>query len=131
MLRGSPPGQDVNEAALVLQYQHGQRAFLMPGDIGKQSEDILLQQGAELKANVLLAAHHGSKTSTGEEFLTGVNPQRIVVSAGRSARQEHFPAPLNLVRWQARKIPVLITRGQGTVTCKTDGVCVKCGEMHK
>jgi competence protein ComEC len=126
VLRGSPPGQDVNGASLALRYQHGRRAFLLPGDIGKQSEDILLRQGTELKADVLLAAHHGSRTSTGENFLTALQPQLIVVSAGRSARQEHFPAPVNLALWQARKIPAMITREQGTVTCETDGEELNC-----
>lgn len=126
VLRGKSPGDDVNEAALVLHYRHGQRAFLLPGDIGKQSEEMLRRQGVELRADVLLAAHHGSRTSIGEEFLTAVNPELIVVSAGRSARQEHFPAAVNLARWQMRKIPVLITREQGSVTCRTDGKMLEC-----
>uniref|UniRef100_UPI0040564CA0 DNA internalization-related competence protein ComEC/Rec2 n=1 Tax=Candidatus Electronema sp. TaxID=2698783 RepID=UPI0040564CA0 len=127
VLRGKPPGDDVNEASLVLHYRHGRRTFLLPGDIGKQSEEMLRRQSVELRADVLLAAHHGSRTSTGENFLTAVHPELIVVSAGRSARQEHFPAAVNLALWQMRKIPVLITREHGTVTCGTDGEWLDCG----
>ncbi|WP_417909575.1 DNA internalization-related competence protein ComEC/Rec2 [Candidatus Electronema sp. PJ] len=117
---------EVNDAALVLRYQHGKRAFLLPGDIGKQSEDILLQQGIELKADILLAAHHGSRTSTGEDFLTAVQPHLIVVSAGRSARQKYFPAAANQILWQEKRIPVHITREQGTMTCTTTGITLEC-----
>ncbi|MCW5201276.1 MBL fold metallo-hydrolase, partial [Desulfobulbus sp. F4] len=119
---GSFPGEDVNNAALVLRYQHGRRAFLLPGDIGKPSEERLLRQGTNVQADVLLAGHHGSSTSTGSAFLTAVQPQLIVVSAGdNQADQLHFPAPANLASWREKNIPVLITRKQGTVTCVTDG----------
>jgi competence protein ComEC len=129
VLRGKPPGDDVNEAALVLHYRHGRRTFLLPGDIGKTSENLLLQQGADVRADVLLAAHHGSRTSTGEEFLNAAHPELIVVSAGRSARQEHFPAAVNRALWQERKIPMLITREHGGVLCGTDGEVLECGSL--
>ncbi len=121
-LRGAPPSDDVNDASLVLHYQHGQRAFLLPGDIGKRSEETLFQQGGELRADVLLAAHHGSRTSNSKEFLAAVNPRLIVVSAGdKETDRLHFPASTNLALWQERKIPVMITRESGAVTCVTDG----------
>jgi len=118
--------EEVNDAALVLRYQHGRRAFLLPGDIGKQSEDILLRQGADVAADVLLAGHHGSRTSTGPDFLAAVQPKLIVVSAGRGSRQQYFPAPANRALWQEKKIPVQITREQGTVSCVTDGDGLEC-----
>lgn len=121
--------EEVNDAALVLRYQHGRRAFLLPGDIGKQSEDILLRQGTEVSADVLLAAHHGSRTSTGPDFLAAVQPKLIVVSVGRSARQQYFPVPANRALWQEKKIPVQITREQGTVSCVTDGETLKCNSV--
>ena len=127
VLRGELPEEDVNDASLVLHYRHGQRAFLLPGDIGKRSEKLLIQQSSELRADVLLAAHHGSSTSNSEEFLAAVNPILIVVSAGTGYRQEHFPAAVNLALWQKEKIPVWITREQGTAQCVTDGKELKCG----
>jgi competence protein ComEC len=131
-LRGAPPGDDVNDASLVLRYRHGQRAFLLPADIGKRSENLLLQQKAELRAEVILAAHHGSKTSTGEAFLAAVNPSLIVVSAGdNESEQQHFPSPANFALWQERKISVMITRERGAVTCVTDGEVLNCGSAEK
>ncbi len=124
VLRGALPGGDVNAASLVLHYRHGQRAFLLPGDIGKRSEAMLLEQGSVVKADVLLAAHHGSSTSSSKEFIHAVRPSQIVVSA----RQEHFPAAANLALWQGKKIPVWITKDQGAVQCATEGKTVACGE---
>ncbi len=128
LLTGSLPGRDVNDASLVLRYQHGSRAFLLPGDIGKQSEARLVQQDVDLRADVLLAAHHGSSTSNSPELLAAVKPRLIVVSAGRSARQKYFPAAVNLNLWQQKNIPVWITRQQGTITCLTNGEELNCGE---
>ncbi|MCI5146066.1 MAG: hypothetical protein D3923_11180, partial [Candidatus Electrothrix sp. AR3] len=114
-----------NDGSLVLRYQHGRRAFLFPGDIENKSEALLLRQGTEVSADVLLAAHHGSITSTGKDFLTAVAPQLIVVSAGKYG-QRHYPAPENFSIWQELGIPVHITRDQGTMTCMTDGEELEC-----
>jgi competence protein ComEC len=130
VLRGASPGGDVNDASLALHYRHGQKAFLLPGDIGKRSEAVLLEQGAELRADVLLAAHHGSSTSSSKDFIHAVRPSLIVVSAGTGYRQEYFPAAANLALWQEKKIPVWITRDQGAVQCKTDGKELECGKAQ-
>ncbi|MCW5208588.1 MBL fold metallo-hydrolase, partial [Desulfobulbus sp. US2] len=72
----------VNDASLVLRYRHGSRAFLFPADIGKKKEAILLEQGHDLSADVLLAPHHGSSTSSSPAFIDAVDPALIIVSAG-------------------------------------------------
>ena len=126
VLRGAAPGEDVNDASLVLHYRHGKRAFLLPGDIGKRSEQLLIQQNENLRADMLLAAHHGSSTSNSEAFLAAVQPTLIVVSAGTGYRQEYFPAATNLALWREKKISVWITREQGAVRCVTDGKVLGC-----
>jgi competence protein ComEC len=126
MIGLGPQSTDVNETSLVLRYRHGSRAVLLPGDIGKKSEELLLQQGYDLRADLLVAAHHGSSTSTGLDFLTAVQPQQIAVSAGRSSRQEHFPSAANRSLWQEQNIPVHITREQGGLGCTSDGIFFQC-----
>jgi competence protein ComEC len=120
---------DINETSLVLRYRHGSRAVLLPGDIGSKSEALLLQQGQELRADLLVAAHHGSKTSTSPDFLAAVQPEMIAVSAGRSSRQRHFPSAVNLALWQEKNIPVHITREQGGLRCISDGLSLSCTEI--
>ncbi|MCW5211856.1 DNA internalization-related competence protein ComEC/Rec2 [Desulfobulbus sp. TB] len=126
---------DVNDASLVLRYQHGQRAFLFPGDIGKEKEAALLkkQDGIDridMKTDVLLAPHHGSSTSSSPAFIDAVAPELIVVSAGKSAYgKRYYPSSVNLAAWTERKIPLAVTRDQGTITCTTDGMGLRCRDF--
>ncbi|XOF33576.1 MAG: DNA internalization-related competence protein ComEC/Rec2 [Candidatus Electrothrix sp. YB6] len=128
-LPGSSSITSVNDASLVLRYRHGRRTFLLPGDIEEPSEHVLLQQRADITADVLLSPHHGSSTSSSRDFLAAVDPSLIVVSAGKYGKK-YYPAPANLAFWQAQNIPVAITREQGTVTCTTDGKELRCGSAE-
>ena len=58
-------------------------AFLLPGDIQQRGEEHLLAEGKNVQAQVLLAAHHGSKGSSSAPFIAAVNPELIIVSSGR------------------------------------------------
>ncbi|MCI5160338.1 MAG: hypothetical protein D3906_18315 [Candidatus Electrothrix sp. AUS1_2] len=118
-------GGSVNDGSLVLRYRHGRRAFLFPGDIEKKREAVLIGQGRELTADVLLAPHHGSSTSSSAALLDAVAPSLIIVSAGRDG-EKHFPAPKNLAVWTERGIPAAVTRTQGTISCETDGEQLRC-----
>jgi competence protein ComEC len=118
---------DVNDASLVLRYQHGQRALLFPADIGKERERGLLTGKIHLQADVLLSPHHGSSTSSSDGFLDAVDPGLIVVSAGSGKRdKKHYPALVNLRAWAEREIPFVVTRKQGTISCTTDGQALRC-----
>ncbi|MCI5166206.1 MAG: DNA internalization-related competence protein ComEC/Rec2 [Candidatus Electrothrix sp. GM3_4] len=117
--------ESVNDASLVLRYRHGERFFFLPADIGKRKEAMLLAHGHDLNADVLLAPHHGSSTSSSAAFLDAVDPDLIVVSAGKYGKK-HFPSPANLAAWVEQGIPVVVTRDQGTVSCKTDGDRLCC-----
>ncbi|WP_028319373.1 DNA internalization-related competence protein ComEC/Rec2 [Desulfobulbus elongatus] len=109
-----------NDRSLVVRLQYGARSFLFPGDIGSASENRLIWAAASVQSDVLLAPHHGSRTSSGEPFLEAVAPAVIVVSAGQR-RQNVLPAPEHLATWRQKKIPVLITGQTGTITARTDG----------
>jgi competence protein ComEC len=115
----------VNDKCLVLKYTHGRRSFLFPADISTRGEAVLLLGKPNLKADVLLAAHHGSATSNSPPFIAATDPVLIVVSAGKNG-QTHYPAPANLAAWQKQKIQTYITRDQGTITCTTDGNKLDC-----
>ncbi len=126
-MNGLPVAENapVNDRSLVLKYRVGKLAFLFPADISTRSEAVLLGAKTDLKADVLLAAHHGSATSNSRAFITSVAPETIVVSAGRSGRRI-YPAPHNLALWQQLGIRTLITRDQGTITCTSDGLDLDC-----
>ncbi len=84
---------------------HGDAASaLLTGDIGKVQEgDILARAGkahSRLRSTLLLAPHHGSKTSSSERFLRAVQPQLVVIQAGRRNAYGH-PAPEVIARYGA------------------------------
>ncbi len=126
-MNGLPVRADgqVNDKCLVLRYEHGKRSFFLPADISSKAEHILRQKWKNLRSDVLLAPHHGSATSSSQEFIEAVNPSIIIVSAGKNGRR-YYPDPANLAHWQQRGILTFITRDQGTITCTTDGYALGC-----
>ena len=113
-----------NNRSLVLQLQCGKKRFLFPGDIEKGAEALLVQKKVPVQADVLLAPHHGSKTSSSKKFLRSVAPGLIIVSAGRS-KKGIFPTLGHQRWWQQQNIDVLITGINGTITCRTDGETIQ------
>jgi len=113
-----------NNSSLVLRLQCGSKSFLFPGDIEERAEALLVQQNVQLQADVLLAPHHGSKTSSSRAFIQTVKPKLIVVSAGRS-KKGIFPTLGHQQWWRRQGINMLITGIDGTITCRTDGKTIQ------
>jgi competence protein ComEC len=60
---------------------------------------LVKKYGNKLKSDILLAGHHGSKTSSSEEFLKAVNPELIIFSAGKNNSYHHpHPTVISLVK---------------------------------
>lgn len=110
----------INDRSLVILLKIGNHGFLFPGDIGARSEQILNDSGQDLRAEVLLAPHHGSRGSAIPPFIEAVDPALIIVSSGRQ-RQGVLPAPEHLRNWASQKIFTLLTREHGTIICTSDG----------
>lgn len=110
-----------NNRSCVLQLQWHKKIFLLVGDIDKAVEYQLLRQyGESLKSDVLVLAHHGSKTSSSDVFLKAVNPEQAWISAGFNNRFYH-PAAEVLERLQALGIPWLNTAEQGQIRMSSSG----------
>jgi competence protein ComEC len=73
-----------NNNSLVFRLRYGKISALFTGDISKEVENDLINSNTELKSDILKVSHHGSKTSSSEEFLQAVSPQISVVSVGES-----------------------------------------------
>jgi len=95
-----------NAMSCVLRITNGPQAVLLAGDIEQAQEARLAQQGAALRADLLLVPHHGSKTSSSELLLEAVQPSLAVVQVGYRNRFGHPAAPV-LERYRVRAIPVI------------------------
>ncbi|MEP7353448.1 MAG: ComEC/Rec2 family competence protein [Acidobacteriota bacterium] len=115
------PGQAANNNdSLVMRIAYGSRSFLLTGDMEGPIEYQLLALGPALHSDVLKVGHHGSKTSTSQEFLDAVAPSVAMISAGYDNSFGH-PHPTVMARLEARGAAILRTDQDGLATVKTDG----------
>ena len=107
-------GTEVNEDAMVMEMTSGDFKGIFTGDIGKETEEKLLQNGWLENVDFLKVAHHGSKYSTGQEFLDIVRPELAVISCSSTNTYGH-PSPDTLRRLKNSGSKVLITKDAGAV----------------
>ncbi|MFC1949519.1 DNA internalization-related competence protein ComEC/Rec2 [Chloroflexota bacterium] len=113
---------DIDNNSLVLRLGMGEISFLLTADIMRESEFELIYHRAVSKSTVLKVAHHGSATSTGEEFLVVGNPQLAVISVGADNTFGH-PASEVIDRLEAKlgEENIYRTDENGTIEFTTDG----------
>lgn len=113
--------RNLNNNSLVLKVSLGATSFLFPGDIKARAEyELISTAGDKLKSTVLLAPHHGSRTSSTEPFLGKVNPEVVIISSRWKSRFG-FPHPSVLKRYNKKECRVLETAHNGAVSMRTDG----------
>ncbi len=104
-----------NNASCVLKISTQNHAIILTGDIEKKAEQHLLKTwGNQLQSNILVSPHHGSKTSSSDQFLAVVKPQWVIVSSGYKNRFNH-PAKTVVTRYQDHKIQMLNTSCTGQI----------------
>lgn len=103
-----------NNHSLVALFKFGEQSLLLTGDIEARVERKLLAAGLNLDADFLKIAHHGSRTSSMEEFLTAVSPVRAFISVGSKNRYGH-PAGEVTARLKDLAIPFFRTDQDGTI----------------
>ena len=111
---------DVNNYSIVIRLVYGETSVLLPGDAEAESEAELLAGWPDLKSDVLCVSHHGSPTSSGEDFLDRVQPSYAVISCGKDNSYGH-PAASVLQRLRERDISVYRTDESGIITLQGDG----------
>ncbi len=102
-----------NNASCVLKVSAGDNSVLLTGDIEKEAESWLVQQRPQdLHSSIVVAAHHGSNSSSTPEFVENAHPRWVLYAAGRYNRWG-FPKPEVRQRWQAVGARALNTGEQG------------------
>ena len=109
-----------NNDSIVLRLKFGEHSILLTGDIERMAENSLLASQPDLRADVVKVAHHGSKTSSTDDFVRATKASLAIVSVGRNSMFGH-PHKEVVERWQASGATVLTTGYCGTISIATDG----------
>ena len=72
----------INDYSIVIKYIYEDISILFAGDAEKISEKEILKNNSDVKADVLKVGHHGSCTSSSEEFINAVSPKYAIISVG-------------------------------------------------
>ena len=119
-----------NARSCTLRITAGRHSILLAGDIEAAQEAQLLARAAQgLRANVLLAPHHGSGTSSTQAFLTGVGPNVALFQVGYRNRYRHPKAEV-IQRYEQMGIGRLRTDESGAVTFRF-GAGVEASEYRR
>jgi len=114
---------DDNDMSAVIKLTFGEISFLFTGDAESKSEHDMINSKADLKSDVLLIGHHGSKSSTTEAFLDAVQPSYGVIQVGEN--NYGHPAPEILERLKKRGVKVYRNDLHGDIVFLTDGKNIK------
>lgn len=109
---------DLNEDSAILLVEYGGFRALFPGDAGLVAEARL--RGRVGRVDVLKVGHHGSRSATGEAWVSELAPTVAVISAGAGNRYGH-PHPETLARLARHGIGTWRTDQAGTIRVTTDG----------
>lgn len=113
-----PPKEELNEgndSSCVLRVTTGKEHILLTGDIEKAAEKYLVDNNyQQLSSQILIAPHHGSKTSAQDSFLQAVNPQYVLYGVGYRNRY-HLPNESVVKKYTAMGVRQLDTVTGGAI----------------
>jgi len=105
--------KEVNDTSIVANLVFKDHSILFTGDISEKIEKKLIQESKLEKEDILKVAHHGSKTSTSEDFLEKIFPSIAVIQVGEN--KYGHPHPEVLARLKKFGIEILITKELGDI----------------
>lgn len=109
-----------NDESIVTRITMGETSFMHSGDVDAQVEKHIINQYPEtLESDIMALGHHGSSTSTSEDWLEAVAPSVAVYQAGADNHYGH-PHEETLRRVASRSIDVFGTDTQGTIHIKVN-----------
>lgn len=110
---------DVNIVSVVGILRYGSFEVLLTGDIGFDEEEKLIKSGRLMEVDVLKVAHHGSRYSSSDEFISRVRPKVAVIQVGRN----NFGHPTEEVLERLKEVGARIFRTDvdGSVEIVSDG----------
>ncbi len=106
-------GRDDNAHSCVLRISNGRHALLLPGDIGR-AEEIQLAEAGLAATTIVVAPHHGSRSSSSEALIAATDPAWVAYSAGYLNRFRH-PNRVIVERYAAHGTQALRTDHDGAL----------------
>ncbi len=118
---GAAKIKNLNNSSIVLKVVYGCSSILLVGDAEAVDENKMVHRYDDfLMSDILKVGHHGSHSSTSEEFLNIVHPQKALVSVGIHNRFSH-PSPITMQRLAAHSIEINRTDKKGAIIFESDG----------
>ena len=108
---------NLNDYSAILKLDYFDRSFLFTGDSEKEGEASIEM---DYKTDVLKVGHHGSDTSTTDEFLRKASPKYGIISSGINNRYNH-PSDITIKKLNDSGVKVYRTDLDGTIIFATDG----------
>jgi competence protein ComEC len=113
-------GSVENANSIVLRLSYGNFSMLFTGDAETETEDLMMESGEPLRAQVLKVGHHGSRYATSARFLEAVAPEAAVISCGSDNKYGH-PARQTLDRLRKAGVKIYRTDLNGEIAIVADG----------
>ncbi len=113
---------NTNDSSQIIKVESFDQSFLFAGDISTRVEQLYLSRyGTEFDVDVLKVAHHGSKTSSSEEFINAVSPKYSIISVGENDYGHPMPEVLEV-----------LNKNQSTIlrTDQKDSIMFAVGEIY-
>ncbi|OGE81712.1 MAG: hypothetical protein A3E98_01920 [Candidatus Doudnabacteria bacterium RIFCSPHIGHO2_12_FULL_48_11] len=120
-----PPGiveakLKTNDTSVMGKLSFGKASVFFTGDVTDKVERQLAAAGFNLDSDILKVAHHGSRFSSAEEFLSAVSPAYAIIEVGKN--NYGHPTEEAMGRIQGAKAEILRTDQNGTVRFVSDGI---------
>lgn len=115
--------EDLNSYSIVIKLVFGNTSFLFTGDAPSRSENEILEKGFDIRADYLKIGHHGSSTSTSDDFLRAVHPKYAVILVGNDNDYGH-PADETIQKLTGAGIKIYRTDEMGAITAVSDGTTI-------
>src|SRR5699024_623907 len=115
---------DPNEDSISIYFEFGETGIVMTGDAGTRAEAEMINARETLAADILHVGHHGSDTSTSANFLSAVDPDYAIISAGEDNSYGH-PHQEIVDRLLDEEIEIFVTYQHGTIIFKSNGKTIE------
>ncbi|KKP88340.1 MAG: Beta-lactamase domain-containing protein [Berkelbacteria bacterium GW2011_GWA2_35_9] len=108
-----------NNSSIVVKINYDELDLLLTGDLENEGEKKLLEKNIDLQAEILKVGHHGSKSSTSQEFIGKIKPEVSLISVGKNSYGH--PSQNILDRLKSINSKIYRTDESGTIEISTDG----------